>query len=220
MLEHLHKQQQQQQHQVPFAQQQQPQRQSSWSWEVKRGRDSFSQMLDLVTRQLSLFSLLISVWPKASRQRIPLSSSSSSELSVAELSALQLAPVVLDASGGRAAYLAIFLRHTDMLCRCLRREVEGLGDPTDSAHIGDADGSSSSICPELQCPPAVQQMLQSEQLLKLLAATQALYAQVLQRACLTGNNSSSSSSSSNGSSICTAASAATRSRSAATAGML
>jgi hypothetical protein len=211
MLEHLHKQQQQQQ-------QQQQQGCEQSSCHVQRVHYPFKQVLDLAEQQLALFDVLFSVWPTASSHRSCLSSSS--ELGAVELSALQLAPLVLDASGGKAAYVASVLRHAFVLCRCLRAEVEGLGQQTSTAGstvAGGAGGSSSSSSPE-SLSPAVQQLLQSEQLLKLLAATQALYAQVLQRTRLVGDTKGSSSSSSSSSS--TAAVTATGSAIAATAEVL
>jgi hypothetical protein len=215
MLEHLHKQQQHHHHH---------QHRGQSSRRVQRQDDSFNQVLDLAAQQLSLLTALINVWPAGSRHRSCLSSSS--ELGVVGLSALQLAPLVLDASGGRAAYISIVLRHTQVLYECLRGEVQDQRENqtstaalTVAGDAGDSSSSSSRTNAATNCPesisPAVQQLLQSAQLLKLLAATQALYAQVLQRACLDGGSNVNSSSSSS-----TAAVTASGSASAATADVL
>ncbi|KAF6253319.1 hypothetical protein COO60DRAFT_429511 [Scenedesmus sp. NREL 46B-D3] len=194
MLQQLLLQQQEQQLQdPPSAQQRQQSKQSETSERGQRQElQAASRMvIDVAAMQLALYDGLINKWPTTSSSSGS-SLSSSRELGSAAMPAVQLAMAVLVASGGRAAYAKSVMLFVATLCGCLRSDILGAAGSACAglaAARGSLGGGSSSSSMSLS--PAVRQLLQSEQLLKLLASSQAMYAQVLQ------HNSTSSSSSQN-----------------------
>jgi hypothetical protein len=93
--------------------------------------------------------------------------------------------LVLKACGGRAAYLRVVVCFCIRLSCCLRDELGGnlgfIAATKPRLVQGSSNNSSSSSGTSGGClSPAVQQLLQSPLLLQLLAASQALYVQVLQ----------------------------------------
>jgi hypothetical protein len=176
--------QQLQQQQVQQQQQQQQQRRKRLN-NSSPGRlhTEFRQVLDAAALQLSMYGSIVMHWPVSSSSRSCLSSSSS-ELAAAALPAVQLAMLLLEARGSKDAYTRYIIGFVSQLCSCLRPELQDT--PSSATHTNsttegtarsDASSSSSSSVPCLS--PAVQQLLQSEALLRLLAAGQALCAQEL-----------------------------------------
>jgi hypothetical protein len=137
-----------------------------------------SIVLDLAIGQINLFTSLAAVWPTSS------SSSrlcSSEELGSAALPVLNLALLLLDASSGRVGYVVGVMDPVMYVCSSLLPDLRGTAA---SAAAGEAAVSSRSSISSSSCSssgggvplsPGVQQLLQSEQLPKLLAATQALH---------------------------------------------
>jgi hypothetical protein len=184
---------------------QQQQQQQQQDWEI-----DFRHVLDAAVLQLSLFAERLRNWPTSSSHKSSLSSSK--DLGEAALPAVQLAMTVLQACEGRKVYvhtvLASFVRD---LCSGLAAELQnGQELAASSSKAANPNGSSTSgSSSSAGClSPAVQQLLQSEQLLRLLAAAHALYAQVLQHNAASCGESSSSSSSSRDTAAAASSSAA------------
>jgi hypothetical protein len=177
MLKDLHRQQQLQLQPLPLRRKRLNVAQRS---QMQDHEVAFSRVLDVAANQLELLIVLLRHWP-ASSSSSQSSLSSSKELGIAALPALQLAMEVLDASGGKAGYAQKAVKLASELSQLLQTELQGGGSASTSS------SSSSSQTPSL----AVLQVLHAEQLLPLLAAQQALFAQVLRRSVPCGGSSSS-----------------------------
>jgi hypothetical protein len=175
MLKDLHRQQQLQLQPLPLRRKRLNVAQRS---QMQDHEVAFSRVLDVAANQLELLIVLLRHWPASSSSSLS-SLSSSKELGIAALPALQLAMEVLDASGGKAGYAQKAVKLASELSQLLQTELQGGGSTSSS--------SSSSQTPSL----AVLQVLHAEQLLPLLAAQQALFAQVLRRSVPCGGSSSS-----------------------------
>jgi hypothetical protein len=133
--------------------------QQLWQQQRQRQQQQDTEMVDglilnMAASQIRLFRSIATVWSSSSGS----SSSSSEELGTAALPVLNLALVLLDATVGRAAFALPVMDVVSCICDTLLADLR----------------SSSSSSGEVLLSAGVQQLLQSEQLPKLLAATQAL----------------------------------------------
>jgi hypothetical protein len=169
-------------------------------------RTDLRQVSNIAARQLTLYEQLLISWPPSSSSNSNSSLSSSSELAAAALPAVQLAVTLLEASAGELEYVpVVVVGFFAELCSCLHAELQGIehgspaaadgnhssgscGGGSSSSSSGSTSSSSSSSSSsstagstnnERCLSPAVQQLLQSEQLLRLLAASQAFCELVL-----------------------------------------
>jgi hypothetical protein len=190
MLQALHKQQQQQQQRKRSTKAQQTL--------LEEQRVAVSGVLDVAVNQLRLFSTLLSNWPANSTNSSSLSSSK--ELASAALPVMQLTMAVLEASGGKAAYVEVAVDFAAKLSQQLQIELQAGHASTAvpaSAASDNASGNISSrdniiISSSKQvASPAVLQLLHDEQLLPLLGSMQALYTQALRRSMPDSSSSSS-----------------------------
>jgi hypothetical protein len=123
---------------------------------------------ELAASQIKLFKSMATVWPTS------LSSSEAAELGSAALPVLKLALVLLESSAGRAAYVLEVMDFVACVCDSLLPDLRHTGASPAAGGVAASSGSSSSSG-AVPLSPDVQQLLQSEQLPKLLATTQALY---------------------------------------------
>jgi hypothetical protein len=123
-----------------------------------------------------MFSALTVAWPvnSSSSSRCYTCLSSSSELAAAAQPAARLALALLGASNGRVAYFRPGMLVAETLCTLLLNEVNGMLNLADGPSMEDAGALQ-------QVHPAAQQLLQSHELLRLLAAALALHTELLQR---------------------------------------
>jgi hypothetical protein len=170
--------------QQPLRDQQQQQQQSwspSSSNQQGQGHDAkgaVQTVLHIAAKQVSLYQYLNSIWPASSSSRSSLSSSSS-ELT---LPAVHLSMLVLQVCEGRSPYVNIALAATMQLSEGLQEELQAKQLTQlrcAAAHTAGVTGTGSSNSAG-SLNPVVQQLLQSEQLLLLLVAAQALLAKMLQ----------------------------------------
>jgi hypothetical protein len=147
-------------------------------------------LLNLALSLVQLFHTIASQWPAGSNSSSRSCLSMRKELCSAAQATQQLAAAVLAASDGRTAYVEYILESAGQRCKWLQAELRPLLLEAGSLSIR----NQHSTCARA----VVQQLLQSEQQLRLLAAVQALYAQVLQHRAIAaaGSNATGSSSSS------------------------
>jgi hypothetical protein len=129
----------------------------------------------LAISEIRLFMSLATVWP-ASSSSSGSSLSSSEELGSAALPLVNLALLLLEASAGRVGYVLEVIDFVTFLCDSLLPDLHHSGAATAAGPAAVGSSSSSSNVPR---SPVVQQLLQSAQLPKLLAETQALHVLVL-----------------------------------------
>jgi hypothetical protein len=139
-------------------------------------------LLNLALSALDLFRAVAELWPAGSSSRSRSCLSLRTELCSAAQGAVQLAPAVLAASDGRTTYVGFVLEFALQLRYWLRDEVEPV-----LASISSGCSDSSSCMSDV-----LQDLLESEGLLQLLAAAQALLTQMLQHASSAAAGSSSS----------------------------
>jgi enterochelin esterase-like enzyme len=154
-----------------------------------------SLVLGFASSQIMLLGFLASIWPINSSSSCSSSSSSSNsrgsiwssdELGSAVLPVVNLALLLLDASAGRVGYVLGVMGFVTLLCDKLLADLRHTSasaaadwEAVDSSNNNSNNRSSStstsgSSSGAVPISPGAQQLLQSEQLPKLLAATQAL----------------------------------------------
>jgi hypothetical protein len=182
MLQQLMQDKQQLEQGPPQQQQQQRHNQSSSS-QQGQGRDAKAAVqvvLDVAAKQVSMYQYLNSIWPASSNSRSSLSSST--ELAAAALPSVQLAMLVMKACEGRSPYVIAVLAATMLLSKSLQEELQAMHLTQLSSaaeHTAGVTGTGSSNSAR-SLNPVVHQLLQSDQLLLLLVAAQAMYAKTLQ----------------------------------------
>jgi hypothetical protein len=133
-------------------------------------------VLSLAISQIKLFKSMAIVWPTSTTGSSS-SLSSSEELGSAALPVLDLALVLLNAAAAHVMYVMAIMDFVTFLCNSLLADLlhTGVSAAAGQAAVGSSSSSSSSSSGDVPFSPGVQQLLQSEQLPKLLAATQALH---------------------------------------------
>jgi hypothetical protein len=184
----VQEQQQEHQQQDPKQQRRQLQQQQAFHQAV----------LDLAVAQLTAFLSLVQIWPQSSKSSTQRSFlSSSHELGSAAQGIMQLTLAVLDSPKSQIKHVKIAMSSVHQLCTSMALEAVRALHLTFAAE--DSMATSGALTEQSAMSPAVLQLLHSEQLMRLVAGTQALHAQLLQFAAASATTTSSSSSSSSSS---------------------